>query len=84
MVSNQMEEFISIKRVNMDAVILCYACTFSMNFVILINVQMPTIVGILTFIRMLNIRTTPIKHRFSLKISNIDFFNQFACFVKVS
>ena len=56
-----------------------FSCStrLSMNFILLINVQMPTIVGILTFISMINTKTERLKQETSSFVDILVFMSSY-------
>ena len=65
-----------VRQTSGPEVIKLFSCStqLNVNFIILINVKMPTIVGILTFISMINTKSE------SLKARNVDTFHHFCCY----
>ena len=56
--------------------LLSYTSQLSMKFILLINVKMPTIVGIVTFISMINITSERLKARNSFICRYFSFYKQ--------
>ena len=52
-----------------------YSTQLSMKFILLLNVKMPTIVGILTFISMINKHLRDLKQEFSLFVGILVFMS---------
>ena len=61
-----------------------YSTQMSMKFIILINVKMPTIVGILTFISMINTTSDSLKARIVFIFQDFSFYEQLKIYVQLS
>ena len=72
----QTKGWFCIRKPGPQVIKLCSCSTqLSMTFIMLINVKMPTIVGILTFISMVNITSEDLKAR-SRNFQHFKFYEQ--------
>ena len=72
-------------RTGPEVIKLCSCSTqLSTNFILLINVKMPTIVGILKFISMINTKSEGLKARNFFTFRYFCFYEQLKCYALLS